>query len=388
MWFFACHLIALVYMLSCMIRHSFMRPHIIRANTFTIYFIGLLLILGFNVALPTETVYGLFAVYWHADAVDGIYKKKGRNRNNPLIVHVSCLEDVKKYSLTNMKHNEQIVFEAIASKVWPGACTIVARADKARVIPSIRNDTDFVGIRIPDEESTRKVLKIAGPCVGPSANPSGKISPTNADHVYSDYKGRPVFIPILKSSVKTTKIHGIESTIVQVFQEDTGVVVIKILRAGAIGAEQIREILDDHIFDFQYTIDINIDSVNNHTSVAPGQEITHYAPDTRTFIGTTDHDASPPANREKAVLIATEQIIAKYGSNYQKSFILPSTDEKCAAELYTIMREADAYSKKNQAKAIVICTEGLSIKNMKSGYIDAIHDKLVRASSGSPPIIL
>ncbi len=377
-------------MLWCLVRSFIMRPYIIRANMFTIYMFAILLLLGFNVALPTETVYGLFAIYWNSYAVDGIYVKKGRSRTNPLIVHVSCLEDVYKFGITRMSNKEQLIFKILAEKLWPGACTFVVKANIDKVISIIRNDSLFIGIRVPDNEITREVLRITGPTVGPSANRSGKVSPTTAEHVDKDYYGLSTFMPILKSlTQKSTKSHGIESTIVKIEETDNGDVNIILLRAGAIGHEQIRDCLVEHTFTFHYTIDVNIDCVNNSTSVAPGQEITHYAPDTQTLIGSVfDRYTKSSVNRQNSVLIAIEKNVVKYGGKYKKNFILPSTDEECASVLYSIMRDADAYCKENQVSTIVICTDELTAKNKKSGYIDAIHDKLVRASSGNPYVRL
>jgi len=383
MWFLAFHLLALVYMLWCMIRPLIMRPFIIRANTFTIYLVALLLVLGFNVALPTETVYGLFAVYWNTSAVQGIYDKKGRSMKNPVIVHVYDLKDVYRYDLTRMSKKEEAIFQRLAEKLWPGPCTFVVHANTDNVIPMIRNHSPFVAIRAPDNEVMRKILRLTGPAVGPSANRSGKISPTKAKHVYDDYDGLSIFMPILRSNkTKPVRAYGLESTIIQIAETETGDVNIKLLRAGTIGTEQIRDCLDQYTLNFNYTIDVNIDCVNHNTSVAPGQEITHYAPDTRTFIGTKN--ANTAVHREDAVLVATKEIVDEYGNKYSKCFVLPPTDDDCASVLYDIMREADAYSKENHLTTIVICEEGLTVVNQKSGNVYAIHDKLVRATSGMP----
>ena len=397
MWFLACHLLCLMYMIWCLVRPYVMRPYVISASVLTIYMFALLLLFGFNVALPTETVYGLFAVYWNASAVQGIYNKKGRSMSNPLIVHVSELHDVYRYDLTRMTKKEEIIFLLLAKKFWPGACTFVVRANTDNVISMIRNDSPYVAIRVPDNEVMTWILCITGPAVGPSANRSGKISPTKAKHVYNDYYGLSIFMPILRSintnkrnKTKPVKAHGIESTIIQITETDTGDVNIKLLRAGTIGTEQIRDCLTEHTLDLNYTIDVNIDCVNHNTSVAPGQEITHYAPDTKTVIGTVidKKNGKTAVDRKNAVLVAIKEIVQEYGSKYNKCFVFPSTDEKCATVLYDIMRDADSYSKTNQVSTIVICDEGLTVVNEKSGHIAAILDKLIRASSGLPSVLV
>jgi len=338
--------------------------------------------MGFNVALPTETVYGLFAVFWKPSAVKGIYDKKGRSMTNPLIVHASDLEDVYEYDITLMTKKEEIIFHILADNFWPGPCTFVVRANVDKVNPMIRNNSQFVAIRVPMYELLRKILRLVGLLVGPSANRSGKISPTTAKHVFDDYFGLSIFMPILRSCNQThEKAYGLESSIIQIEETDTGVI-IKMLRAGAIGTEQIHDCLSKQTFDFQYTIDVNIYCVNHTTSVAPGQEITHYAPDTNTFIGTSNGETA--VRREDAVLLATKEILDEHGSKYNKCFVLPSTDDECAEVLYDIMREADAYCKKHLIGTIVICKEGLRVVNPKAGTTSAIHEKLVRATSAAP----
>ena len=381
---FALYLSCSVYMLWCLTKPLFMRPYIIGANIFTIYFVAVLLLMGFNVALPTETVYGLFAVFWNASAVEGIFQKKGRSTSNPLIIHASGMKDVYKYDITRMTKKEEIIFHILADNFWPGPCTFVVRANVDKVNPMIRNNSEFVAIRVPMYELLRKILRLIGLCVGPSANRSGKVSPINSNHVFDDYDGLSIFMPILNSCRHSTmKQFGLESTIFQIVETEN-VVKIKMLRPGAIGTEQIRECLARHHIDFQYDIDVNINCVNHTTAVAPGQEITHYAPDTETFLGTSTGETT--VRRENAVLLATNAILDEHGSKYKECFLLPSTDKECASVLYDIMRKADAYCKKHQISTIVICEEGLTVVNPKAGTASAIHEKLVRATSGAPSV--
>jgi L-threonylcarbamoyladenylate synthase len=381
---FALYLSCIMYMTWCLTKPLFMRPYIIGANIFTIYFVAILLLMGFNVALPTETVYGLFAVFWNASAVKGIYDKKGRSTTNPLIIHASGMEDVYKYDITRMTKKEEIIFQLLADNFWPGPCTFVVRANVVKVNPMIRNNSEFVAIRVPMYELLRKILRLVGLLVGPSANRSGKVSPTTDKHVFNDYFGLSIFMPILRSCNQTPeKAYGLESTIVQIVETEN-VVKIKMLRPGAIGIEQIRDCLARHHIDFQYDIDVKINFVNHTTAVAPGQEITHYAPDTTTFIGTSTGKTA--ISRENAVLLATNEILYEHGSKYKKCFVLPSTDEECASVLYDIMRKADAYCKKHQISTIVICEEGLTVVNPKAGTASAIHEKLVRATSRKPSV--
>ena len=200
-------------------------------------------------------------------------------------------------------------------------------------------------------------------------------------------------MPILGSKVDEQKLVGIESTIVKIYEEDyTNIVRITILRAGAIGLNEITKAIDEMHIDVSYEINEHSNEVNGDTSIAPGQELTHYSPNNaETYQGTTiatdsilSHTSIGYSN---SILIATNENVRKYGRKYHKCFTLPDNAKGCASVLYSIMRNADAYCKENEQSTmtIIICTEGIRAEE-GCGYMMAIKDKVFRASSGKEPV--
>ena len=371
-----------------------------------IWILGELLRAGFNVAFATETVYGLGGNIFDQKAIKRIYKIKGRPSTNPVIVHVPDVGSVYKHDLTRMTPNEQLMFEALAGHFSPGPITWVVRANKDVVSDQIRNGSDFVGVRIPAHPIALALLRSAGvPIAAPSANPSGGVSPTTPEHVLKDYKEHTtLFMPILGDIPEDRgKCVGLESTIAKIEEvkdekDENGVstIVITILRAGAIGTEQIREFLVTlgakgtfgATIPLLWTIDTYVRSVNEESSDAPGQLLTHYSPKTQTHIAKESAESVFYGNKMNAVLVASAAMIKKHGDQYACTFELADTVERCANQLYDVMRIADIHSQLHNSPAILICVDdicqGASTKG--SGLHAALEDKLFRASSGRVPV--
>jgi L-threonylcarbamoyladenylate synthase len=184
--------------------------------------------LGEPIAFPTETVYGLGADALDADAVERIFKLKGRPANNPLIVHVSgwemAEELVKEWTDDAQK---------LAKAFWPGSLTLVL--EKSERVPDIVTaGGSTVAIRCPAHPIALGLIESLGkPIVGPSANPSGFISPTTADHVARGFDGQDVLI--LDGGACRA---GIESTVVDLTSDEPS-----ILRAGVVSHAQIGKVL-------------------------------------------------------------------------------------------------------------------------------------------------
>ena len=161
---------------------------------------------GGIVAFPTETVYGLGANAYDENAVKKIYTAKGRPSDNPLIVHIADAEEVKKVA-REIPENAVKLFEKFA----PGPFTVIMK--KQKDIPDcVTAGLDTVGVRIPKDRTARKFIKFAGvPIAAPSANISGKPSPTKAEHVIADLSGRVDAIICGGDSDV-----GVESTIIDV----------------------------------------------------------------------------------------------------------------------------------------------------------------------------
>jgi len=375
-------------MLSIKCRALLYRPWIFHATSFWIKIGGLALYYGFNIAFPTETVYGLGASIWSLTAIHGIFRKKGRPTTNPLIVHIPSYSHVFKHDLICMTPHEKVVFKLLADEFWPGPVTFVVPANTNKVDPIIRNNTPLVGLRVPAEPTALALLQAAGvPVAAPSANRYTMISPGSAEDVYDDYTGLGIFMPILKGE-KNRKRVGIESSIVML-REVNGIVHLTILRAGAITAKNLINALVG-MCDIPYVVVEKCNDVNGSTSVAPGQALLHYSPENATtYIGTTANtsyiDHIGPINHAKSVLIATDKVVRAHGGKYQICFTLPSTSKECALELYSVMRKADAYCKESDAVNIVICTKGIS-GNVDCGLLEAIEDKVKRATAEKPSI--
>jgi len=213
---------------------------------------------GGLVVFPTETVYGLGANALDKLAVEKIFKAKGRPQDNPLIVHVA------DFNIEPLVREIPDIARRIMNKYWPGPITLIF--NKSDLIPSITSaGLNTVGIRMPSNLIARKLIEAAGtPIAAPSANISGRPSPTDVESCIEDLSGKIEYIlGGDKSEV------GLESTIV-----DCTCVPLCILRPGAITIEMLREI-DEEIY-----IDINVmcKPNNDFKPKAPGMKYRHYAP--------------------------------------------------------------------------------------------------------------
>lgn len=212
---------------------------------------------GGVVAFPTETVYGLGASAVDPAAIGIIFSAKGRPQDNPLIVHVDSLESMALLGILDNRARK------LVTKLMPGPLTIVVDATGA--VPSIaRAGLDSIALRIPDHPIARRLAHLAGPLVAPSANISGRPSPTDADAVLADLDGR--IDAVLDSG---PCVIGIESTVLDIRRSPPVV-----LRPGIVTAEQIAAALGETSIDSSPAIE-----VPEH-SPSPGTRYRHYAPAT------------------------------------------------------------------------------------------------------------
>jgi len=223
---------------------------------------------GGLVAFPTETVYGLGADATNAQAVARIYEAKGRPAFNPLISHVGDLAAAQKIA----RFDETAL--TLAKTFWPGPLTLVLpKTEDCAVADLATAGLDTIAIRIPSHPVARAILKLFGkPVVAPSANISGHVSPTTAQHVEGDLAGR-IDLIVDGGPVEV----GVESTIVGCFEEPM------LLRPGGLPREEIERVLGRALL--RPPADVENDSAQ---PLAPGMLTSHYAPRTRVRLDATD----------------------------------------------------------------------------------------------------
>ncbi|MDN6715436.1 MAG: threonylcarbamoyl-AMP synthase [Lacticaseibacillus paracasei] len=250
---------------------------------------------GELVAFPTETVYGLGADATNVTAVGKVYAAKGRPSDNPLIVTVADAEMVGQYA----------TITPLAAKLmeafWPGPLTIILNILPGRLSMKVTGGLQTAAFRNPDNALTRKLIATAGvPIVGPSANTSGKPSPTTADHVLHDLDGK--IAGVLDDG--PTQV-GVESAII-----DLTVTPPAILRPGAIGPDELEPLIG-HVDTAAHHVG------QNEAPKAQGMKYKHYAPAAQVVV------VDDPAQFSAAVawakqtgqvfgLLATDAILAQY----------------------------------------------------------------------------
>ncbi|MFC7440075.1 L-threonylcarbamoyladenylate synthase [Laceyella putida] len=212
---------------------------------------------GGLVAFPTETVYGLGAIATSADAVAGIYRAKGRPSDNPLIIHLGSVERVADWVKTVPP-----IAQVLAKRFWPGPLTMIFQ-HRGNLAANVTAGLPTVAVRVPDHPVAQALLLEVGiPVAAPSANRSGRPSPTEARHVWDDLHGK---LAMILDGGPTG--YGVESTVVDV----TGEVPV-LLRPGGVTLEQLREAVGA----------VEVDPGLTHEDVtprSPGMKYRHYAPE-------------------------------------------------------------------------------------------------------------
>lgn len=211
---------------------------------------------GDVVAFPTETVYGLGADAFNLQAIKKTFQLKGRPSDNPLIVHVSSIEQVEV--VTKKLPPE---FFQLQEAFWPGPLSMVLQKSD-RIPDMVTGGLQTVAVRMPNHPLALSLIEQTGPLTAPSANKSGRPSPTRAEHLNQDY-GDEIYI--LDGGV--TEI-GLESTIV-----DLTIPIPEVLRPGAITATQISNALGCKVLDYQPKF-----SNDQRPVKSPGLKYTHYKP--------------------------------------------------------------------------------------------------------------
>ena len=320
---------------------------------------GALLKQGALVAFPTETVYGLGANALDSEAAAKIYAAKGRPSDNPLIVHIA---DMDALPLITAEIPEAA--KKLAAKFWPGPLTMVMK--KSEVVPyGTTGGLDTVAVRMPAHPIALEMIRHGGGYIAaPSANTSGRPSPTLASHVADDMDG---IVPLILDGGAVGI--GIESTIVDLTDE-----IPTILRPGFITKEMLQEVVGE------VQIDKGLDADSKTPPKAPGMKYRHYAPKAELMIveGSSEAvvakiNALVRENEEKGIctgIIGTEETISRYPAGIVKCMGTRNDELSISSHLYRILREFD------ESDAKVIYSESFEEGAMGS----AIMNRLLKAA--------
>jgi len=323
---------------------------------------GELIAAGELVAFPTETVYGLGGDALHPDAAKKIYEAKGRPSDNPLIIHIAEVSDLKRVA-------KEVPLQAVklADAFWPGPLTMIVWK-KDEVPYATTGGLDTVAVRMPNHPVALELIRKSGKLIAaPSANTSGRPSPTEASHVMEDLSGRIAMV--LDGGAVGI---GIESTIIDL-TESTPMV----LRPGYITPEMLSEVLGEEVI-----MDPGIIAADDTTKPkAPGMKYKHYAPKADMIIVEGEVEAvvkkinaltsEVHAENKKVAVIATEETKDLYHADVVLSIGKRDDEDSIAKHMYKILRQCD------ELEVEVIYSE--SFKTPRIGQ--AIMNRLLKAAA-------
>ena len=333
-----------------------MQTQVLPVNEQSIALAAQLLRRGELVALPTETVYGIAADARNGAAVEKIFEAKGRPQDNPLIVHIADL---------SMWHGLVAEFppraRALAEAFWPGPLTMVLPRGP-EVSDVVCAGLDTVGLRMPSHPVVQAVIKASGVAfAAPSANLSGKPSPTNAADTLTDMDGRlPLILDGGDSAV------GVESTVISLAGEHP-----VLLRPGLVTKEQMEEVLGEEVLVSHAILE---QLLPGETARSPGMKYKHYAPKARVTIVKGDLD------RYRQFLAARAQpgVFALCFAGEGADLPVPSVEygdrtdgASQAHRLFTALRELD---KAGAVEVYARCPKS-------DGVSMAVYNRLLRAAA-------
>lgn len=310
---------------------------------------------GGLVAFPTETVYGLGALATDPNATKQIFEAKGRPSDNPLIVHIGTKEEVNTYAAEIPDTALQLM-----DAFWPGPLTLIFNEKPGVIAESVTVGRGTVGLRMPDHPVALKLLRLlGGPLAAPSANRSGKPSPTKASHVARDLDGR---IPFILDGGATGV--GVESTVIDMTSTPPA-----ILRPGGITVEMIESV---------------IGPVRSETRVeeseaprAPGMKYMHYSPDAPVWLIEPDQNQIERAVQrlmsegKKVAIIGPDELKTDKPAWYFATGA-HADPSQLAAHLYDALRNCDE-TDADVILAVEIPSEGMGI---------AVMNRLNKAANG------
>lgn len=332
-----------------------MKTIILKQNDKSIKLASEILKKGEIVAIPTETVYGLAGDSNNETAIKRIFEAKGRPSDNPLIVHIACLDMLEGIV---GEFNEDA--KKLADAFWPGPLTIVMPKGP-KVCSAATGGLDSVGVRMPANELARNIIKESGVAFSaPSANLSGKPSPTTAQDVFEDMNGR---IPLIIDGGDCEA--GVESTVISVLKD-----IPTILRPGIITKEEIEQVLNKEVL---LAKGVTAGISNDEPVLSPGMKYKHYAPNAKVTIlkGSIEEfikyvTLKKSENTFVMCFDGEEKFMPVHAVSYGKI-----DDAKSQAHrLFSVLREID---NKHAKEVFVRCPE-------QTGVSLAVYNRLIRSA--------
>ena len=291
------------------------------------------------VGVPTETVYGLAGSAQSLVAVKKIYAIKQRPIFNPLIIHYANLECALKEGIFCETGKE------LVTQIWPGPLTvIVVKSPNSTVVPQAHCGLPSIALRVPHHPVMRRLLLKVGPLAAPSANPSGSLSPTTAEHVYRGFSGK---VPVINAGPCSI---GLESTIIDLRQ-----LPFRIVRSGYWTLARLMERFPQITFQETFSLDIT----------TPGSLLQHYAPKKPLFLNIT-----PPFEAKMGII--------GFGSSYKdvpsQQFVQLSASqdiEEAARNIFSALHYLDDSSSCSSIGVVPLPVQGIG---------KAIQDRLEKAA--------
>ncbi len=320
---------------------------------------------GGLVAFPTETVYGLGANALSAEAVSGIFSAKQRPSWDPLIVHLQSVAHLPEVASIATALRERV--DVLGQAFWPGPLTLLL--PRTAAIPdAVTAGRELVGVRVPAHPVAQTLLKAVGlPLAAPSANRFGHTSPTTAQHVLDDLRGR---IDAVLDGGRTSV--GVESTVL-----DPSPTPMVLYREGAVTAEMLRSAVGVEVA--VYSVNRTLTDQAPESLPSPGVGLRHYAPEARLLLSGPSAEALQQAVGERALLSAGEVgvllprdwVLASAPSIHPEPWGRWDDPSALAAELFAGLRALEAWG----------VTEIVCPLPLPGGLRDAIRDRLLKAAA-------
>jgi tRNA threonylcarbamoyl adenosine modification protein (Sua5/YciO/YrdC/YwlC family) len=317
---------------------------------------------GGLVAFPTETVYGLGARLTDKSLAK-IFEAKCRPYSDPLICHFDTAEHAKRYVI--LTADESALFDAIATRFWPGPLTIVAPA-KRTVPPLIMAGTGCVGVRVPSHSISHRFLELCRePVAAPSANLFGHVSPTTVEHVQTDLGDTDGLLIVSGGSATI----GIESTVVRI-QGTT----VAILRPGFVTVSQLEEVAPGKL--------ARVESASAKLA-SPGHETRHYAPSIQTHLATLSENADASTIPSDAIFIDFNRKFAAAASNVIRYFDLSPIGSvaEASVRVYAVLRDAETTEGAKLCIIADVVKSGIEGDPHDDEFVPSLRDRLLRAAS-------